>query len=73
VSLAYGLTSSASCGSSAFTTYYYTGSFGSSGSLYTNAGGTILAPPGWYKRSVGGAFATFQWDGTQWITALDCL
>jgi hypothetical protein len=73
VNLAFGLTSGSSCGSSAFTGYYYTNNFGSTGSLYTNAGGTVLAPAGWYKRDLGGgSFATFQWDGTQWISALDC-
>ena len=73
VQLAFGSTSSAACSNTTFTTYYYTDAFGSTGSLYTNSGATTLAPSGWYKRDIGGGlFASFQWNGTAWVGAVDC-
>lgn len=75
VSLAMGSSSALACASSAFSTYYYTGSVGvNPGKLYTDAGTTIFASAGWYKYEVeAGVFISLEWDGLQWGGSADCL
>ena len=75
VSLAPGADSTTACASSAFVTYYYTGSVGvNPGKLYTNSTATTFAPAAWYKYEVESAvFISLEWDGEQWGGSADCL
>jgi hypothetical protein len=75
VSLAPGADSATACASSAFVTYYYTGSVGiNPGKLYTNSSATTFAPAAWYKYEVeAGVFISLEWDGEQWGGSADCL
>jgi hypothetical protein len=67
--------SALACASSAFVTYYYTGTIGvNPGNLYTNAGATTFAPAAWYKYEVSaGVFISLQWSGSEWTGGADCL
>jgi hypothetical protein len=75
VSLAPGVDSATACASSAFVTYYYTGTIGvNPGKLYTSSAATTFAAAAWYKYEVeAGVFISLNWDGEQWIGAVDCL
>jgi hypothetical protein len=75
VSLAPGVDSATACASSAFVTYYYTGSVGvNPGKLYTNSTATTFAAAAWYKYEVeAGVFISLNWDGEQWTGSADCL
>jgi len=75
VSLAPGVDSATACASGAFVTYYYTGTIGvNPGKLYTSSAATTFAAAGWYKYEVeAGVFISLNWDGEQWIGAVDCL
>jgi hypothetical protein len=75
VSLAPGVDSATACASSAFVTYYYTGSVGvNPGKLYTSAAATTFAAAAWYKYEVeAGVFISLNWDGEQWTGSADCL
>lgn len=67
VQVAFGADSTASCSSSTFNGYYYTGTFGvAPGKLYTDATQTTYAAAGWYKYDLNGSWATFEWSGTDW-------
>lgn len=74
VSLAPGASSSLSCASTSFATFYYTGSIGvNPGKLYSDAGATAFAPAAWYKYEVeAGVFISLEWDGLQWTGSADC-
>jgi len=65
VNLAYEADGPQACTASSYTTHYYSGTWGVSGSLYTDAAGTTLAPYGWYKRQDEPYYST-EWSGTAW-------
>jgi hypothetical protein len=75
VLLAPGVDSATACASSAFVTYYYTGTIGvNPGKLYTSSAATTFAAAAWYKYEVeAGVFISLNWNGEQWIGAVDCL
>ena len=65
VSLAYEATGPLACTSTSYVTHYYSGTWGVSGDLYTDAAGTTLAGYGWYKRQDEPYYAA-EWSGTAW-------
>jgi hypothetical protein len=59
------------CASTAYYSYWTDGTVGSSGTLYMNSSGTIVASAGYYKNQAAPSNA-YYWNGTAWTLTEAC-
>ena len=59
------------CASTAYYSYWTDGTVGTSGTLYMNSVGTVVAPAGYYKNQADPTNAHY-WNGTAWTLTEAC-
>jgi hypothetical protein len=64
-------TKSGVCASPNYYSYWTDGTVGTSGTLYMNSSGTVVAPSGYYKNQADPTNAHF-WNGTAWTLTEAC-